>query len=107
MDNILDEHNRAIAQILTRFRNMVIAATEQLPASGAVIEHASLNRMTMETESNALVRTFLSLIPLKVIVCICLANMGTPLQRLIDLLALSYPYQYRHSSTHCSLYPGP
>ncbi|KAI1384760.1 uncharacterized protein F4822DRAFT_416185 [Hypoxylon trugodes] len=54
-NSILDRHNRAIAHILTRFRNMVMAATAPLPQTGNVIEHAALNRMTMETESAALI----------------------------------------------------
>lgn len=44
-----------IAQILTRFRNMVMAATEPLPRDGAIVETATLNSMTMETETQALV----------------------------------------------------
>ncbi|KAH9887414.1 hypothetical protein F4778DRAFT_756600 [Xylariomycetidae sp. FL2044] len=53
-NSIMDRHNRAIAQILTRFRNMVLAAAAPLPQN-AVIEHAALNRMAMETESAALI----------------------------------------------------
>jgi hypothetical protein len=56
--DIPDRHNRAIAQILTRFRNMVMAATEPLPSSAAV-EHASLNSLTMETETAALVSIYI------------------------------------------------
>ncbi|KAL7626529.1 hypothetical protein AAE478_003301 [Parahypoxylon ruwenzoriense] len=53
---ILDRHNRAIAQILARFRNVVVAATEPLPQNGeAIMEHAALNRLTMETECAALI----------------------------------------------------
>lgn len=52
--DLLERHNKIIAQILTRFRNMVMAATEPIPG-GATIEHAALNRMTMETETAALV----------------------------------------------------
>ncbi|KAI0180794.1 hypothetical protein GGR52DRAFT_521687 [Hypoxylon sp. FL1284] len=53
--NILDRHNRTIAQILKRFSNVVMAATEPLPQSGNIIEHASINRMTMETECASLI----------------------------------------------------
>ncbi|KAI1495548.1 hypothetical protein F5X99DRAFT_123531 [Biscogniauxia marginata] len=53
-NSILDRHERAIAQILTRFRNMVLAAAEPLPQS-AVIETAALNRLTMEREAAALI----------------------------------------------------
>ncbi|CAJ2509777.1 Uu.00g056770.m01.CDS01 [Anthostomella pinea] len=52
--DLMDRHQRAMAQILTRFRNMVMAATEPLPRT-AIIEHAVLNRMTMETETRALI----------------------------------------------------
>ncbi|XXG96416.1 tRNA pseudouridine synthase 1 [Hypoxylon texense] len=52
---LLDRHNRAIAQILKRFSNMVMAASEALPQTGNVIEHASINRMTMETECAGLI----------------------------------------------------
>ncbi|KAI4865250.1 hypothetical protein F4820DRAFT_420794 [Hypoxylon rubiginosum] len=53
--SILDRHNRAIAQILKRFSNMVMAATEALPQTGNIIEHASINRMMMETECAGLI----------------------------------------------------
>ncbi|KAI0018968.1 hypothetical protein F4780DRAFT_780845 [Xylariomycetidae sp. FL0641] len=49
-----DRHERAIAQILTRFRNMVAAAAEPVSRT-ATIEHATLNRMTMERETAALI----------------------------------------------------
>ncbi|KAI1103748.1 hypothetical protein F4804DRAFT_332925 [Jackrogersella minutella] len=52
---ILDRHNRTIAQILTRFRNVIMAATAPLPQTGNAIEHAALNRLTMETECAALI----------------------------------------------------
>ncbi|KAI5863287.1 hypothetical protein GGS23DRAFT_597042 [Durotheca rogersii] len=52
---ILDRHNRTIAQILTRFRNIMAAATEPLPRDGPIIERAALNRLTMETETAALI----------------------------------------------------
>ncbi|RYP78067.1 hypothetical protein DL771_000760 [Monosporascus sp. 5C6A] len=53
-ENLLDRHNRTVAQILTRFRNVIGAATEPLPREGAVLEHAALNRFTMQTEMAAL-----------------------------------------------------
>lgn len=53
--SILDRHNRAIAQILSHFRNMVMAATAPISQGGNVLELAALNRMTMETESAALI----------------------------------------------------
>ncbi|KAI2780191.1 hypothetical protein F4815DRAFT_445743 [Daldinia loculata] len=52
---LLDRHNRAIAQILSHFRNMVMAATAPISQGGNVLELAALNRMTMETESAALI----------------------------------------------------
>lgn len=52
--NLLDRHNKIMAAILTRFRNMVIAATEPIPTAGA-IPYASLNVMTMNNETSALV----------------------------------------------------
>ncbi|KAI1469285.1 uncharacterized protein F4812DRAFT_324617 [Daldinia caldariorum] len=52
---LLDRHNRAIAQILSHFRNMVMAATAPISESGNVLELAALNRMTMETECAALI----------------------------------------------------
>ncbi|KAI1434385.1 hypothetical protein GGR50DRAFT_662927 [Xylaria sp. CBS 124048] len=58
--SLLDRHNRTMAAILTRFRNMVIAATEPLPTAAA-IPRASLNVMTMNNEAAALVRIALSL----------------------------------------------
>lgn len=60
--SLLDRHNRAIAQILKRFANLTKAAMEPLP-QGAVLEQASLNRMTMETESAALVSSMHMLFP--------------------------------------------
>ncbi|KAH7037870.1 uncharacterized protein B0I36DRAFT_72308 [Microdochium trichocladiopsis] len=63
-NSILDRHNRMIAQILTRFRNMVMAATEPLPRDGAIIETAALNSMTMETETQALITEIQNLLTL-------------------------------------------
>ncbi|KAK6953106.1 hypothetical protein Daesc_005406 [Daldinia eschscholtzii] len=54
-NSLLDRHNRAIAQILSHFRNMVMAATAPISEGGNVLELAALNRMTMETESAALI----------------------------------------------------
>ncbi|KAI0122037.1 hypothetical protein F4814DRAFT_407401 [Daldinia grandis] len=53
--SILDRHNRAIAQILSHFRNIVMAATAPISQSGNILELAALNRMTMETETAALI----------------------------------------------------
>ncbi|KAI8628734.1 hypothetical protein F5Y19DRAFT_112302 [Xylariaceae sp. FL1651] len=53
-NSIMDRHNQIIAQILTRFRNMVLAATEKLPRT-SIIPQASLNTMTMEQETAALI----------------------------------------------------
>jgi hypothetical protein len=53
--DLLDRHNKIMAAILTRFRNMVVAATEPLPTAAA-IPQASLNAMTMNNEVSALVR---------------------------------------------------
>lgn len=52
---LLDRLNRAVAQVLTRYSAMVMAATAPLPDTGNILEQAALNRMTMETESSALV----------------------------------------------------
>ncbi|KAI8956623.1 hypothetical protein F5Y11DRAFT_365122 [Daldinia sp. FL1419] len=52
---IPDRHNRAIAQILSHFRNMVMAATAPISQHGNILELAALNRMTMETECAALI----------------------------------------------------
>ena len=57
--DLLDRHNRIMAAILTRFRNMVLAATEPLPTAAA-IPQASLNSMTMNNEVSALVCRYLS-----------------------------------------------
>ncbi|KAI2465928.1 hypothetical protein F4781DRAFT_434934 [Annulohypoxylon bovei var. microspora] len=50
-----DRHNRTIAQILTRFRNVITAATTPIAENSNAIEHAALNRMIMETETAALI----------------------------------------------------
>lgn len=59
-NTILDRHQKAVADILKRFLNMVIAATEPID-EGYTPEKASLNQMQMETETAALV----SFIPAK------------------------------------------
>ncbi|KAI1344147.1 hypothetical protein F5Y15DRAFT_104153 [Xylariaceae sp. FL0016] len=53
-NNIMDRHERAIAQILTRFRNMVMAVTQETPKTN-IIEDAALNMMTMERETAAMI----------------------------------------------------
>ncbi|RYO81927.1 hypothetical protein DL766_009847 [Monosporascus sp. MC13-8B] len=63
-ENLLDRHNRTVAQILTRFRNVIGAATEPLPREGAVFEHAALNRFTMRTEMAALITEIQNLVAL-------------------------------------------
>ncbi|RYP06454.1 hypothetical protein DL765_009490 [Monosporascus sp. GIB2] len=63
-ENLLDRHNRTVAQILTRFRNVIGAATEPLPREGAVLEHAALNRFTMRTEMAALITEIQNLVAL-------------------------------------------
>ncbi|KAI2636511.1 hypothetical protein GGS26DRAFT_549445 [Hypomontagnella submonticulosa] len=52
---LLDRHNRAIAEILKHFNGMINAATEPMPDSGNVMEHAALNRMKMEMETASLI----------------------------------------------------
>ncbi|KAJ8131876.1 hypothetical protein O1611_g1749 [Lasiodiplodia mahajangana] len=61
--NLLDRHNKIMAAILTRFRNMVVAATETLP-DAAIIPQASLNAMTMENEASALIKEVENLLAL-------------------------------------------
>ncbi|KAI3343776.1 hypothetical protein F4824DRAFT_494027 [Ustulina deusta] len=63
LPNLLDRHNRIMAAILTRFRNMVLAATEPLPAAAA-IPQASLNAMTMNNEVSALIKEVQNLLAL-------------------------------------------
>ncbi|KAI2612670.1 uncharacterized protein GGS25DRAFT_130013 [Hypoxylon fragiforme] len=60
--NLLDRLNRAVAQVLTRYSAMVMAATAPLPDTGNILEQAALNRMTMETESSALIAEVRSLL---------------------------------------------
>ncbi len=73
LPNLLDRHNRIMAAILTRFRNMVLAATEPLPAAAA-IPQASLNAMTMNNEVSALVCTFPLTPLLKVLASIIISS---------------------------------
>ncbi|KAI1155006.1 hypothetical protein F4825DRAFT_447911 [Nemania diffusa] len=61
--NLLDRHNKIMAAILTRFRNMVMAATEPLPTAAA-IPHATLNAMTMNNEVSALIKEVENLLAL-------------------------------------------
>lgn len=51
---LLDRHQKIMAAILTRFRNMVAAASEPISTT-ASIPQASLNLMTMNNEAAALV----------------------------------------------------
>ncbi|GAW21724.1 hypothetical protein ANO14919_112480 [Xylariales sp. No.14919] len=62
-NTLMDRHNRIMAAILTRFRNMVLAATEPLPTSTA-IPQASLNAMTMNNEVSALIKEVENLLAL-------------------------------------------
>ncbi|KAI1200000.1 hypothetical protein F5X97DRAFT_294598 [Nemania serpens] len=62
-NTLMDRHNKIMAAILTRFRNMVIAATEPIPTAGA-IPYASLNVMTMNNETSALVKEIENLLAL-------------------------------------------
>ncbi|KAK7962106.1 uncharacterized protein PG986_002931 [Apiospora aurea] len=59
----LDRHEKAIADILKRFLNMVVAATEPID-EGYTPEKASLNQMQMETETAALVKAIENLLQL-------------------------------------------
>ncbi|KAJ8119260.1 hypothetical protein ONZ43_g3755 [Nemania bipapillata] len=58
-----DRHNKIMAAILTRFRNIVMAATEPLPKSAAIAQ-ASLNTMTMNNEVSALIKEIENLLVL-------------------------------------------
>lgn len=58
-NTILDRHEKAVADILKRFLNMVVAATEPID-EGYTPEKASLNQMQMETETAALVSLFIT-----------------------------------------------
>ncbi|KAI0400368.1 hypothetical protein F4802DRAFT_585274 [Xylaria palmicola] len=62
-NTLMDRHNKIMAAILTRFRNMVLAATEPLPTAAA-IPQASLNAMTMNNETSALIKEIENLLAL-------------------------------------------
>ncbi|KAI0540836.1 hypothetical protein GGR58DRAFT_459140 [Xylaria digitata] len=62
-NTLMDRHNKIMAAILTRFRNMVLAATEPLPTAAA-IPQASLNAMTMNNEASALIKEIENLLAL-------------------------------------------
>ncbi|KAI0200659.1 hypothetical protein F4808DRAFT_427437 [Astrocystis sublimbata] len=62
-NTLLDRHERIVAAILTRFRNMVDAATAPLPSAPA-IPHAALNSMVMHNESSALIHEIENLLSL-------------------------------------------
>ncbi|KAI3337211.1 hypothetical protein HD806DRAFT_475994 [Xylariaceae sp. AK1471] len=62
-NTLMDRHNKIMAAILTRFRNMVLAATEPLPTAAA-IPQASLNAMTMNNEVSALIKEVENLLAL-------------------------------------------
>ncbi|KAK6818915.1 hypothetical protein PG989_011027 [Apiospora arundinis] len=62
-NSLLDRHNLAIAEILKRFLNMVVAATEPID-EGYTPEKASLNQMTMATETAALIKAIENLLQL-------------------------------------------
>ncbi|KAK7756185.1 hypothetical protein SLS62_001778 [Diatrype stigma] len=56
VESILDRQNRAIAAVLTRFREMVKAVTEPLPKQGAILEAARLNVLEMDTQTAAFIK---------------------------------------------------
>ncbi|KAK8104643.1 uncharacterized protein PG998_011676 [Apiospora kogelbergensis] len=60
-DTLLDRHEKAIADILKRFMNMVVAATEPID-EGYTPEKASLNQMQMATETAALIKAIENLL---------------------------------------------
>ncbi|KAI1125047.1 hypothetical protein F5Y10DRAFT_15053 [Nemania abortiva] len=62
-NTLMDRHNKMMAAILTRYRNMVGAATEPLPKSTS-IPQASLNAMTMNNEASALIKEIENLLAL-------------------------------------------
>ncbi|KAI0115894.1 hypothetical protein GGR51DRAFT_502506 [Nemania sp. FL0031] len=62
-NTLMDRHNKIMAAILTRFRNMVAAAAEPLP-DAAIIPQAALNAMTMESEASALIKEVENLLAL-------------------------------------------
>ncbi|KAI1144312.1 hypothetical protein F5Y05DRAFT_364280 [Hypoxylon sp. FL0543] len=54
-NSLLDRHNRTIAGVLAHFKNMIESVTEPIPTTGNIIEQAALNRLRMETETNAFI----------------------------------------------------
>ncbi|KAI0436343.1 hypothetical protein F4803DRAFT_234455 [Xylaria telfairii] len=62
-NTLLDRHQKIMAAILTRFRNMVAAASEPISAT-ASIPQASLNLMTMNNETAALIHEIENLLSL-------------------------------------------
>ncbi|KAK8064653.1 hypothetical protein PG994_007291 [Apiospora phragmitis] len=60
-NTILDRHEKAVADILKRFMNMVVAATEPID-EGYTPEKASLNQMQMDVETAALVKAIENLL---------------------------------------------
>ncbi|KAI1187078.1 hypothetical protein F5B17DRAFT_401175 [Nemania serpens] len=62
-NNLMDRHNKIMAGILTRFRNMVGAVTDPLP-DAAAIPQASLTTMTMNNETAALIKEIENLLAL-------------------------------------------
>ncbi|KAI0486789.1 hypothetical protein F4859DRAFT_510574 [Xylaria cf. heliscus] len=61
--DLLDRHEEIMAAILTRFRNMVAAATEPLPAAAA-IPQAALSNIIMNNEAAALINEVQNLVAL-------------------------------------------
>lgn len=59
----MDQHNRIMAAILTRFRNIINAATEPLSKT-ATIPQASLNLMTLNNETSAMIKEVENLLAL-------------------------------------------
>lgn len=59
----MDRHNRIMAAVLTRFRNVINAATEPLSKT-ATIPQASLNLMTLNNETSALIKEIENLLAL-------------------------------------------
>lgn len=50
---LLDREGRAIAELLTRFKNLIQLAA--MPKDGAILEQAAAQSLQIETESQALV----------------------------------------------------
>ncbi|KAI0393992.1 hypothetical protein F5Y17DRAFT_281298 [Xylariaceae sp. FL0594] len=62
-NSLMERHERIMAQILTRFSNMIRAATAPVAAS-ASISQASVNVMTMNSETAALIKEVENLLAL-------------------------------------------